>query len=518
MANPIRKALDLITGQYLPHREKGFTPADPTINWSYVDHLVYTANTLPYGGDGTGDGNSAVYACLLALALGSIEPPLIVVKKDVAHGGELEPQPAHAMQAFLDDPNPELDMLELRFWTAWARHSDGNAYLVKVRSGDPLVGLPVELWPVPPTRMEPKTRRGSTRLIDYYEYRQYDDGPPTAVPVENVIHFKMGVDPQDPRKGLSPLKRLIREVASDAEATKFMDALLRNFGVPGVVATLPPDTVLNPDQIVEMKRKFNEDFGGYGRGKFGVLSGGAKLEQLGFNPDQMNMQVLHDFPETRIAAVMGVDPLVARLGVGLEQTSNYASARQVRENFTELTLGPLWRLDEAKWNRKLKPDFTDDKSILIKHDLTEVRALQEDENAKHQRIREDWKAGLLTREVALRELGYDAELVPEETLLLPTGSSFVLVKDATQNPEKAPAAALPEPQPGLPAGGQGSSAGGSPPPRGAKDFDQFSEVLQAVVDKAADGFAEDLQRLQTNQQKRLQRALVAKTQPVKSEV
>lgn len=523
MANPLAKAWDYLTGADLSRQiEQKFTPADPTINWSYVNHLVYTANTLPYGGEGTGDGNSAVYACLLALARASIEPPLVVMKKDVAHGGELEPQPEHPLQAFLDNPNPELDMLELRFWMSWAMHADGNAYLIKVRSGNALTGLPVQLWPVPPTRMEPKTARGSNRLIDYYAYQRYDDGPAEAIPVENVVHFKMGVDPLDPRKGLAGLKRLIREIASDAEATKFMDALLRNFGIPGMVATLPVDTVLNPDQITAMKAKFNEDFGGYGRGKFGVLSGGAKLEQLGFDPDKMNMKVLHDFPETRIAAVMGVDPLVARLGVGLEQTSNYASSKQVRENFTELTLGPIWRMDEAKWNRSLKVDFTDDKTIVVKHDLTEVRALQEDENAKHLRIREDWKAGLLTREMALRELGYDPELAPDDTLMLPTGTSFVKVADAVQNPEKAPAAAIPEPtpQPGLPAGGQRPTAGGNPPAsRGAKGLgDDFSELLQAVVDKAADGFAEDLQRLQTNQQKRLQRALVAKSQPVKADV
>lgn len=506
MANPFRAIGDLISGQYLkasrPELESKFTPADPTVNWSYVQHLVYTANTTAYGGEGTGDGNSAVFACLLALALGSIEPPLIVVKKDIVHGGELEPQPDHPLQAFLDDPNPELDMLELRFWATWSKHTDGNAYLVKVRSGDARVGLPLSLWPVPPNRMEPKTARNSKRLIDYYEYRPYEDGPPEPVPVENVLHLKMGVDPCDPRKGLSPLKRLLREVASDAEATRFMDALLKNFGVPGMVATLPADTVLNPDQIREMKAKFNEDFAGGNRGRFGVLSGGAKLEQIGFDPDKMNVKVLHDFPETRIAAVMGVDPLVARLGVGLEQTSNYASAKQVRENFTELTLGPLWRLDEAKWNRQLKTDFTDDKSIMIKHDLTEVRALQEDESDKHARIREDFRAGILTREGARRELGYDAELSDEETLFVPSGGSYMRVSDAITDPAaQQEGAALPG------VGGQPSLP--RPAPGSKSEVDEmFALHLQAVVDTAADGFAEDLQRLQTNQQKRLQRALV----------
>lgn len=520
MANPFRSALDLVTGQYLSHRqaqrsdrELKFTPADPTVNWTYVQHLVDTANTYPFQGDGTGDGNSAVYACLLALALGSVEPPLIVVKKDVAHGGELEPQPDHQLQGFLDEPNDELDMLELRFWIAWAKHSDGNAYLIKVRTGDPRVGLPISLWPVSPTRMEPKTARDSSRLIDYYEYHAYDDGPAEQIPVENVIHFKLGVDPRDPRKGLSGLKRLLREVGSDAEATKFMDALLKNFGVPGMVATLPSDTILNPDQIREMKSRFVEDFSGYGRGKFGVLSGGAKLEQMGFDPSQMNMKALHDFPETRIAAVMGVDPLVARLGVGLEQTSNYASARQVRENFTELTLGPNWKLDAAKWNRKLRPDFTNDKTILVVHDLTEVRALQEDDNAKADRIKGLFTAGIIPQQIAAKELGYDPEWEDGSLFYVPNTAKFIAAKNLETDPTLAPAPVAPAPgQP--PQNAPTAAAPAAPAPRAAKDVDAFGAIVQAVVDQAVPAFAEDLQRLQTNQKKRLQRALLSRDKPV----
>jgi HK97 family phage portal protein len=495
MANVFQAAWSVLSGDYLRRTEQKFSPLDPSVNWQYINHLVYTANTEPYASS-AGDGNSAVFACLLALSLGSIEPPLIVMRKDTAHGGELEPQPDHPLQAFLDDPNPDLDMLELRFWTTWARHADGNAYLVKQRNGTG--GMPVQLWPVSPTKMRPYTT-GSDFITDY----EYDrpQGGHDYIPKADVIHFKLGVDPLDPRKGLSPLRRLVREVASDAEATKFMDALLRNFGIPGLIAALPAEANLSPAQVMEMKDRLRQEFGSDSRGKVGVLTGGASMQQFGFSPDQLNMKVLHEFPETRICAVMGVDPLVARLGVGLEQSSNYASSKQVRENFTELTLGPMWRMDEAKWNRSLRPDFTSDRAVVIKHDLSEVRALQEDENAKHQRIREDWKAGLLSKEVALRELGYDAEQDPEDTLLLPSGATFVRVRDVLTQPDTTPA--LP---PGASDGGDNLSA----PP---KAQDVFGDVVQAIVDKAAIDFEADLQKLQDGQKRRVQRAIVKDSLP-----
>lgn len=510
------RALGIIRGDHLPKREVKFTPADPTVNWQYVNHLVYSAGTYPYDSPQTADGNSAVFACLLAIAMGSIEPPLLVWQKDTAHGGELEPLPDSPLQEFLDNANPFLDILELRFWTAWAKHCDGNAYLIKDRIGSSTAGLPGALWPVSPLRMCPFTENGSKNFIDYYRY-EVASGEYEAIPVENVLHFKLGVDQYDPRKGLSPLKRLVREIATDGEVTKFMDSLLKNFGVPGVVAQLPEEAFLTPDQIAAMKEGFNRDFGGEARGRFGVLQGGAKIEQFGFSPRDMNMDVLHNFPETRIAAVMGVDPLVARLGVGLEQTSNYASARQVRENFTELTLIPGWRLDEAVWNRALKPDFTGDKSVLVKHDLGEVRALQEDENAKATRINELFKSGLIPQQVAAKELGYDPEWEDGALFYVAPNVTFVARANIETDPnqvrqQQADAAAARaqalnagnnnQPQPGQPPNAQDQ----------AKASDQFGRAIQAVVDHAADGFAEDLQRLQDAQKKRLQRALVKKAE------
>ena len=140
---PLRKALSV---------EQKFTPADPTVNWQYVNHLIYTANTIPYGQDTrAGDANSAVFACLRALAYASIEAPLRVFTKTPK--GELEQAPDSPIQALLDLPHPELDIYEICWWLTWARHADGNAYLQKVRSGNQLTGPVVELWPVSPSIM-----------------------------------------------------------------------------------------------------------------------------------------------------------------------------------------------------------------------------------------------------------------------------------------------------------------------------------------------------------------------------
>ena len=396
--------------------------------------------------------------------------------------------PPNPLQDLLNDPNPSLDMLELRWWLAYARHCDGNAYLVKVRSGNERTGEVVELWPVSPHRISPFTDKDSTRFIDSYKFERAQ-GDYEYLPVENVVHFKLGVDDRDHRKGLSPLKRLVREIASDAEATRFADTLLTNFGVPGLVLSIPAESQPTPEQITLMKERTKQAFWGSNRGNVAVTTGGATMSQFGFSPEQLNLKALHDFPETRIAAVLGVPPIIAGLGVGLEQTSNYASARQIRENFTEVKLLPMWRSDEAKWNKQLKPDFTDDASIVIAHDLTEVRALQEDMDAKYRRLTEAVKAKWVFPDEARAEVG----LPP-----MPDG------KGAEFAPEPAPT------PPGAPTADETQSGGNERRrrPEGEEKGAIWEDWMDALAREASLLMEDDLERFQTDQKRRLQRALL----------
>lgn len=472
--------------------EQKFNPADAGVDWTYVQHLVMTANTDPLKPSDTGDGNSAVFACLRALALASIEPPLRVFS--VQSDDSREHLAEHPLQTLLDEPNPWLDMDEIRFWIAWVKNADGNAYLLKVRSGDATGGLPTELWPISPSKMKPWTNKGSRNFIDGFRWT-HADGKVELVPPENVIHFKFGTDDRDPRLGLSPLKRLVREIASDAEATRWMDALTKNFGIPGLVVELPatgpnntPLPPIPPDRLKAMKEDIKQTYGTDQRGGVGLLTGGAVMKQFGFSPEQMNLKALHEVPETRICAVLGVDPLVARLGVGLEQTSNYASARQVRENFTENTLNPMWTMDEKKWNRQLKPDFTGDKNVIVAHDLTKVRALQEDQDALWKRVTAAVQFGVITADAAVGILGLPPDAAPKP-LPAPTGPPG---QDG---------------KPNTPAGRVGAGLTGLALKEG--DFERWPELMQTLVDLATPGMAEEFDRLMDATRRRLKHEILS---------
>lgn len=389
---------------------KSFTPASD-INWQRVETLVHGPGASDRWESG-GDANSAVFACLLTLCTAVTEPPPRVVRKE--KDGTLKPIPDSPLLTLLSRPTPkgELTLPELYFWTNWAKHTDGNAYWVMVRSGDARRGNVVELWPVSPALMRPYTQtddRGrAMEWLTGYEM-QVSPGVWEPVPLENVVHFRLGVDPADMRKGLSPLKRLVRQISSDEEADKFTNALLLNYAVPGLVVIPGQGEIIDKEVAERVSSAMSDKFSGNNRGKVAVLSKYGDVRQFGFSPKDMDLSIIHRIPEERIAAVIGVPAILAGLGAGLERAT-LANARELRELFTEQKLVPNWRFDAERINTSLTRNFHSDPKIVMEFDISDVRALQEDQDKLYTRLnvgvqgRRQW----ITRNEARQEVGLTA--------------------------------------------------------------------------------------------------------------
>jgi HK97 family phage portal protein len=363
-----------------------FSPAtDSGFNWTRVQTLIHgpgasdAENTVK-----NGDGNSAVFACLMAIAMAYPEPPIRVYRQN--EPGKYEEMPESPLQKLIDMPvqGGALTQLEIQFWIAWAKHSDGNAYLIKVRSGNSRTGNVIETWPVSPALMRPVTIKNTRDFISYYEL-QVGPNDFEKIPTENVIHFRLGIDDLDMRKGLSPIKRLVRQIGTDEEVDKFTLTLLKNYAVPGLVVIPAANTTMDVDKADLIRTQFRRKFSSDNRGDVAVMSTDSRVEQFGFSPEQMNLSSLRDVPEERIAAVIGVPPILAGLGAGLDRAT-YNNVDALIEYFTEKKLVPLWGMDDAKLQASLKPDFSSDPRVVIRRDLSEVRALQEDMDKKYFRL------------------------------------------------------------------------------------------------------------------------------------
>ena len=267
---------------------------------------------------GDGSASSVVMAPLLWIGRNFPEAPPALWQKDPNSAEEErvtgmgEQGGDHLMLELLERPNPYY--AGSVFWMAtvidW--HISGDGYWIKIRDRG---GRPRELWWTPSPMMTPKG--DEKEFISYYEYKV--GGQTFEIPPSEVVHFRYGLDPENPRKGKSPLSSLLQEVFADQEASDFTAALLGNMGVPGVVISPSKDASPSPADVDATKEWFKEAFTGDRRGEPLVMSGATNVDQFGFNPQQMQLRDIRRIPEERVSAVLGVPAIVAGLGAGLDR-------------------------------------------------------------------------------------------------------------------------------------------------------------------------------------------------------
>jgi HK97 family phage portal protein len=380
---------------------------------------------------GDGRQSSAVVACMNWICRTFPEAPVMVLERQ--RDGTETPLVDHPLLDLLTTPNDYYsgEMLmraTLADWTA-----SGDAYWVKIRNR---YGAPVQLWWVPQALMAPAwPSNDPTVYISHYEYRV--GGEVFTYAPADVVHFRNGLDPQNTRKGLSPLASLLREVFTDEEAGSFSASLLRNLGVPGVIISPDDDNVeLNSGDAEAVKSDFKAKFGGENRGEPMVLPAKTKVQVLSFNPQQMDLKGMRRLPEERVSAVLGVPAIVAGLGAGLDR-STFANMSEAREMAYESNIIPNQRLIGAELRAQLLPDYGDTKRLRVAFDTKNVRVLQEDQNKLWTRVDTAVRGGWLKVGRAKEMVGETAE--PGDDIYLRSSSVTPEGPDAPA-PEPVPAA------------------------------------------------------------------------------
>ncbi|MEC9343575.1 MAG: phage portal protein, partial [Pseudomonadota bacterium] len=324
---------------------------------------------------GDGIDSSVVLAPVqwIQRAVPEARPRVVIRNRD----GETEERPDHKLTALIRRPNPFFGDVHLWAATVLSWLVDGNAYWLKVRNA---MGVPVELWWVPHWSMEPAWPRDGSAFISHYEYRPGGGIAPVRVEVEDVVHFRNGVDPRNPRKGLSPLHGALREIFMDLEASNFVASLLKNMGVPGVVISPDGGVQPGPDDVEAVKQWFGKAFGGDKRGEPLVMGGATKVEQFGFNPQQMDLSVIRDVAEERVCASLGIPAAVVGFGAGLQATKVGATMSEMRKLAWTNGVLPLLVVFADEIERSLLPDFTTGSGAgeVFEFDVSDVQAMQDD--------------------------------------------------------------------------------------------------------------------------------------------
>src|SRR6266704_1867182 len=371
----------------------------------YPDSSYQSSAAAGYG------RNELVYACIRERAENLPQSVLRVYPGDqpAAHGESLE---SHRLRRLLAQPNPVTG--EFEFFELSVTYLDlaGNCYWLIQRGRD---GLPAELWPVRPD-LTTGPRNVTAAII--------------PIAARDIIHVKYP-NPLNAYFGQPPLRPAARAVSLDNSATDFVDTLLRNYAVPGVVIK----TAAEVTQAVadKLKRKWKLAFQGTRRGEPAVLQAGMDVQPLGMSLRDLEFPDLRAYSESRICAAMQVPPILVGAKVGLDR-STFTNYQEARKQLWEEAIFSLQRRFRDPVETRLLPEFsgTGRARVTTRWDNSQVLALQEAESAK-------WERGVNALAHAGITVNDFRRLVGLETD--PAGDVFLLPRGAVP----LPAGAVPAP-------------------------------------------------------------------------
>jgi hypothetical protein len=171
---------------------------------------------------------------------------------------------------------------------------------------------------------------------------------------------------------------------------------------------------------------------------------------------------LDEISEARIAQVFGIplELIGARLGM---LHGNRSTMDAARAHFWQETLAPLYQELAADLTRGLLPEYDD--FDYLEFDLSTVKALQEDEDKKHLRIRSDVAAGILSVQEARVALGKEPEFEKDALLMLARGLEPMTAETAMEGgpPDATTAPGVTPQKAPVPASAQNGQGNGQKP-------------------------------------------------------
>lgn len=224
-------------------------------------------------------------------------------------------------------------------------------------------GRPLEVFPINPLLMKPKTDRRNGELIAW-EYRpggRYS-GHVEILPLDEVwtIADPDFEDPSDPISGLSPRRTVAHAISQYHKADLANEASLNNGVEPSLVLEAQGGRPTE-DQLRDMREELNEKYASYRNRRRPIVLYGVSVNPIPVSFTDMEFVELKQMSRTDICAAFSVPPAV----IGYYEDSNYAHATAAEEAFWVKTILPraAWLAEE--WACGVLDRFGGDRSLAV---------------------------------------------------------------------------------------------------------------------------------------------------------
>lgn len=293
--------------------------------------------------------NSWVYAAISKRAdeFSQLKLTLNKIKK-VGSDNEIEQVKSHPVLELLDKVNPYLAWPDLLKITQLYKDLAGNAYWWKVKQGNKIV----EIWPyLRPDRVS--AIPSAVKFIDGYKYLVPDRAEYVRFEADEIIHFQYP-NPLDPYCGVSPMQACYLAYNTYIKSSEYNNRFFKNNARADFLLTFPQG--LSEDEQKQIRTQWEVRHRGEGHEhRFGILSGDAKLLNVGLSQKDMEFLEQMKFTRDEILAIFKVPKALLD-----PQELNYASAQVAKEVFLNEVIVPLMKDFVSTLNEFLLPDYGDD--------------------------------------------------------------------------------------------------------------------------------------------------------------
>ncbi len=350
-----------------------------------------------------------VYICVSAIATQASDADfkLFENKKDKQEEITDQEHPILSLFNRINDNSVSSDFYE---GTLTSLELQGNAYWYIVRDR---LGIPRAMYFMRPdwTVIVPDTNDG----VQGFLYGP-DRTKQVAFEKQEVMHIKY-FNPTNYYYGHSPITSARIAIESDLYAAGYTRNFFKNSARPDGVLRTEAD--LSDPEYRKLRKRWGESHQGVDNAyRTAILTGGMDYKLIGINQKDADFIAQMKFMRETILAVLKVPPAI----VGIFEYANYANAEMQKKIFwANVLTKKLNKIAEYINADLILPTWGT--KYTVKYDYTNVEALKENLDTIHTRARDDYKAGLVTRNEARRIIGMDDT---------PDGDVFVSVPQPTQ--------------------------------------------------------------------------------------
>jgi HK97 family phage portal protein len=261
----------------------------------------------------------------------------------ITKAAQLEEVLDHPLLTLLQKVNPVHNAFDLWELTTLYLEVHGSAYWYL--NLDPLLGVPIEIWPLPAQNITPRRGPDSRNLIDYYEYRTGANAQ--RFRPEEIIHFRYP-DPRNPYTGgLSPLRACFESVSMASDYAAFRQAKFQNHAIPD--ALIAPEDAIGEEERDRLETQWNSTFRRGGAGKVVVAQNDMKVQLL--NHSMGDLAALADLKATKEDICNAFHVPIAFLS----SQTNLANLQASERLHMDKAIDPRLRRRDEKLNEQLIP-------------------------------------------------------------------------------------------------------------------------------------------------------------------